>query len=237
MGAPGHPLPIARWFRASSLMGALLLVLIWLVAVLAPTPDTTFNPYDDYAVSARAAEAVAPFEWMQIWLGNVAACLVYLLVACLGIHATIRRAAGIEERPRARSWHPDGRLARLLRNSPWRVLSPTRTVRALMAVSIAIQAGLIGLLVGVFAHLTGYAEWKVVLVLLPHGIVELPALFLPWAAYWVRRHDEPARAWYREAGIATGVAVVLLLVAAVIEAYVSPSVYDALLPIDHLRPR
>lgn len=235
MDTPVPRPPIARWFRASALMGTLLLLLIWQIATIAPTPDLTFNPYEDYAVSARAAKAVAPFEWMQIWLGNVVASLVYLLVACIGIHATLRRAEGIEERPPTRDWYPDGPISRLLRNSPWRVLSPTKTVWVLMALSIALQATLLGVFVGIFAHLSGYAEWRVVLALLPHGIIELPALFLPWAAFWVRRHEPADRSWYREAFIAAGLSALLLLIASFIEAYVSPGLYQTLLPIDHLR--
>ncbi|HEY2768662.1 MAG TPA: stage II sporulation protein M [Solirubrobacteraceae bacterium] len=97
------------------------------------------------------------------------------------------------------------------------------------AFSLSAQAYLLGDRLAAFAHQLGVAPALLLLTVLPHAAPELIALFLPLAA-WIlasRRGD-----WDQLLAatlVTVAVAVPVLIAAALVEVYVSPLVFHALI--------
>jgi Stage II sporulation protein M len=99
--------------------------------------------------------------------------------------------------------------------------------------SLSAQAYLIGHTLAGVAHFLKVSPALLLLVLLPHAVPELTALFLPLAAWIIASRRGQWEQLLAATLVTVAVAVPVLVVAAFIEVYVSPHLFVAL---THIQP-
>ncbi|HSZ70095.1 MAG TPA: stage II sporulation protein M [Solirubrobacteraceae bacterium] len=95
--------------------------------------------------------------------------------------------------------------------------------------SLSAQAYLLGERLAAFAHALGVAPALLLLAVLPHALPELIALFLPLAAWIMASRRGEWDQLLAATLVTVAVALPLLLAAALVEVYVSPHMFHALL--------
>ncbi len=96
------------------------------------------------------------------------------------------------------------------------------------AFSLSSQAYLIGHSLAGVSHFLGVAPGLLLLGLLPHAIPELIALFLPLAAWIIASRQGQWEQLLAATAVTVAAAVPVLVVAALIEVYISPHLFTAL---------
>ena len=96
------------------------------------------------------------------------------------------------------------------------------------AFSLSFQAYTLGHTLAGVAHFLGVSPALLLLGVLPHAILELAALFLPLAAWIIASRRGEWEQLLAATFVTVAIAVPILLVAALIEVYVSPHVFTAL---------
>jgi hypothetical protein len=208
-----RPGPVVRtWVGASVFVALALLAAVWFIATLSEPSLRSVTPISRDTVGT----------WGDV--GNV--LLRNSLV--LALHAMACVAGFI-----ARSSLP---LQLEDKRGLWRLVHERAGSIAVACVGVAIafslsaQAYLLGTNAGTLAARLRMSPGLLLLALAPHALLELTALFLPLAAWLVasRRHE------YNQLMAATAVTVALavpvLVVAALIEVFVSPRVVSGLAP-------
>lgn len=207
-----RPGPVLRgWSLASLAVAALLLLAVWSVALLAPADPT---PLAVIGITAPPS------------LGDVGHILARNALV-LALHAFACVAGYI-----AGSSLP---LEAQRRHGAWRRVHDAAGPLAIAFVtaatifSLMTQAYVIGSTASTVSAELGVAPGRLLLALLPHALPELWALFLPLAAWLVAsrrgRWDELLAATV----VTVAIAVPTLVLAALIEVYVSPHLLAALL--------
>lgn len=208
-----RPGPVLRtWVRASLGVAVALLAAVWFIATLSEPAVNSVTPISRDAVGS--------------W-GDVAHVVVRNSLV-LALHAMACVAGFI-----ARSSLP---LQLEDKRGVWRVVHEragsiaVACVAGAITFSLSAQAYLLGTNAGTLAARLRMSPGLLLLALSPHALPELTVLFLPLAAWLIasRRHQ------WNQLMAATGVTVVLalpvLVMAALIEVFVSPRLVSALAP-------
>jgi uncharacterized membrane protein SpoIIM required for sporulation len=102
-------------------------------------------------------------------------------------------------------------------------------VAAATTFSLTAQAVVLGGETASVAHVLHTSPGTLLLVLMPHALIELTALFLPLAAWIIASRRGEWNQLLAATFVTVAIALPMLLVAALIEVYVSPQVLHALI--------
>lgn len=207
-----RPGPVLRaWSLGSLAIAALLLLATWLVALAAP-PDPT--PVPVLGITAPPS------------LGDVAQIL-HRNALVLALHAFACVAGYIAGSSLPRE------AAR--RSGVWRRIHDAAGPLAIAFVSaatlfsLATQAYVIGSTASTVSAQLGIAPGLLLVALLPHALLELWALFLPLAAWLIASRRRQWDQLLAATVVTVAIAIPALVLAALIEVYVSPHLLAALL--------
>jgi hypothetical protein len=209
---------IARWTAGSALAACTLLAAVWLIALL----DTR-----DAVVTLRPPFVVG--DWADVG-GVLARNLLVLALHAMACVAGFIAGSSLPLQARGRTglslWVHEhgGRLA-------------IAFVVAATTFSLSAQAYLIGRALGAVSGYLGVAPGLVLLSLLPHALPELVALFLPLAAWIIASRRGQWEQLLAATLVTVALALPVLLAAAVVEVYVSPHVFSALVHVTPPPPR
>ncbi len=203
-------LVVRRWLPASAGVTVALLGAVWAVAA-ASTPD---------ASGLRFSGITAPATGRDVALILVANGLVLALhaFACVAGHLAGRSLPLEAARYRGLTrWVHDhaGPAAMAF-------------VGAATLFSLVTQAYALGLGASTLAAQLGLSPGLLLLGLLPHALPELMALFLPLAAWLAAARGELWHELLAATAVTVAIAVPVLVVAALIEVYLTPHVLGAL---------
>jgi hypothetical protein len=210
---PGRVL--VRWFAGSALAAVCLLLAVWAISAL--------NHGQEQVIVLRPPFAVGN-------LGNVLAVLERNTLV-LALHAMACVAGFI-----AGSSLPlqaEGRtgLSRWVHEHGGRIA--IAFVVAATTFSLGSQAYLLGTTLGRVAAFLRVSPGLLLLGVLPHAIPELLALFLPLAAWIIASRRGEWEQLLAATVVTVAIAIPVLVVAALIEVYVSPHLFTAL---THIEP-
>ena len=195
---------LARWSLASLGVAALLLVAVWIVAGIA-VPDPSPHVVTGLTAPPSGADVLHILHGNGLVLAlHAFACLAGYLAGS----ALPREAAG--------------------RSGAWRrvhdVAGPLAIafVTAATLFSLTTQAYILGNGVSTLSAQLGVSPARFLLGVLPHALIELWALFLPLAAWLLASRREAWHELFAATIVTTGLAVPALVLAALVEVYVSP---------------
>jgi hypothetical protein len=201
---------LLRWSLASLAVAGLLLLAVWVVAGLV-TPDPTPQAFVGLTTPPTTADV------LQV-LRNNGLVLALHSFACLGGYIA-GSALPREAARRSGIWKRVHDLAGPL---------AIAFVSAATLFSLTTQAYIIGSAAASFSAQFHVSPARFLLGLLPHALLELWALFLPLAAWLLasrrKRWDELLAATI----VTTAIAIPALVIAALLEVYVSPHLVAAL---------
>lgn len=207
--APG---PVLRaWTLASLAIASLLLLAVWLVALAVPADPTP--------LPVLGITAPADLDDVGRILQRNALVLALHAFACVAGYI----AGSSLPREAAR------------RRGVWRrvhdVAGPLAIafVTAATLFSLTTQAYVIGATASTVSAELGVAPGRLLAALLPHALLELCALFLPLAAWLLASRRERWEELLAATVVTVAIAIPALVLAALIEAYVSPHLLVALI--------
>jgi hypothetical protein len=210
------PLPVlARWLAGSALAAAGLLLAVWAVASLDHGYQQVITLQPPFAVGDGADVA-------RVLRENALVLALHALACVAGFIAGSSLPLQAQHHHGASRWVHEhgGRLA-------------IGFVALATAFSLSAQAYVIGHSLAGVSHFLGVAPGTLLLGVLPHAILELVALFLPLAAWIIASHKGEWDQLLAATIVTVAIAVPLLVVAALIEVYVSPHLFTAL---THIHP-
>jgi hypothetical protein len=199
------PGPVLRsWFGWSLLVSAGLLIAVWAVASVATRdPTTILLPGISYDADAEDVASVLGRNGLVLAL-HATACVAGFIAG-----SSLRHAAAVRTG-----------LSRLVHEKAGPIA--IAFVVAATLFSLTTQAYVLGSAAASISASAGISPAMLILTVLPHALPELVAVFLPLAAWLIAsRRDE----WQDllAATVATvGIAVPILIAAALIEIYVWP---------------
>jgi hypothetical protein len=210
------PLPVlARWLAGSALAAAGLLLAVWAVASLDHGYQQVITLQPPFAVGDGADVA-------RVLRENALVLALHALACVAGFIAGSSLPLQAQHHHGASRWVHEhgGRLA-------------IGFVALATAFSLSAQAYVIGHSLAGVSHFLGVAPGTLLLGVLPHAILELVALFLPLAAWIIASRKGEWDQLLAATIVTVAIAVPLLVVAALIEVYVSPHLFTAL---THIHP-
>jgi hypothetical protein len=199
------------WSLGSLAIAALLLLAVWLVALVAPA-DPTPIPVVGLTAPPRLDDVAQILHRNALVLAlHAFACVAgYIAGSSLPREAARRRGAWRRVHDAA------GPLA-------------IAFVTAATLFSLTTQAYVIGSTASTVSSELGISPGRLLVALLPHALLELWALFLPLAAWLIAsrrgRWDELLAATV----VTVAISVPALILAALVEVYVSPQLLPALM--------
>jgi hypothetical protein len=210
------PLPVlARWLAGSALAAAGLLLAVWAVASLDHGYQQVITLQPPFAVGDAADVA-------RVLRENALVLALHALACVAGFIAGSSLPLQAQHHHGASRWVHEhgGRLA-------------IGFVALATAFSLSAQAYVIGHSLAGVSHFLGVPPGTLLLGVLPHAILELVALFLPLAAWIIASRKGEWDQLLAATIVTVAIAVPLLVVAALIEVYVSPHLFTAL---THIHP-
>src|SRR5271166_427969 len=206
---------IARWVAGSAAAACGLLLAVWLVAsldggyqqILALRPPFAVGGLDDVA---------------RVVTSNLLVLALHAMACVAGFIAGSSLPLQAQEHHGVSRWLHEhgGRIAIVF-------------VACATAFSLSSQAYLIGHSLAGVSHFLGVSPGLLLLGLLPHAILELTALFLPLAAWIIASRQGEWEQLLAATVVTVAAAIPLLVVAALIEVYISPHLFTAL---THIHP-
>jgi hypothetical protein len=210
------PVKVAgRWAAGSALAAACLLAAIFLVA--------TFDHGYQQIISLQPPFAVGGVgDVLQILRSNLLVLALHAMACVAGFIAGSSLPLQAQQKRGVSRWVHEhgGRLA-------------ITFVIAATAFSLSIQAYTIGHTLAGLSHFLGVSPALLLLGVLPHAVLELTALFLPLAAWIIASRKGEWEQLLAATVVTVAIAVPALIVAAIIEVYVSPHLFTAL---THIHP-
>ncbi len=199
-----------RWFAGSSLAAFGLLVAVLVVSVLSVgyVQIVTLGP--PFAVGDGA-------DVLNVLGHNLLVLTLHAMACIAGFIAGSSLPLQASSRSGLSRWVHEhgGRIAIVF-------------VVCATAFSLSIQAYTLGHTLAGVAHFLGVSPALLLLGVLPHAIVELIALFLPLAAWIIASRRGEWEQLLAATFVTVAIAVPILVVASMIEVYVSPHVFTAL---------
>ncbi len=210
---PGRVL--GRWFAGSALAAAGLLAAVLLVAALSPHYVQVITLQPPFAVGDGGDVARVLEHNMLVLALHAMACVAgFIAGSSLPLQASSR--SGL-----SRWVHTHGgRIAIVF-------------VVCATAFSLSIQAYTLGHTLAGVAHFLRVSPAILLLGVLPHAMLELIALFLPLAAWIIASRRGEWEQLLAATFVTVAIAVPMLVIAALIEVYVSPHLFTAL---THIHP-
>ncbi len=207
-----HPWPaLRRWFAGSFVAAVALLAATWLIAGIPSSRG--------YAVQTH----LPPFDVGD--MGDVVHIVARNLLV-LALHAMACVAGFIAGSSLPLQAQEHRGFARLIHERGGRIA--IGFVVLATTFSLTAQAVVLGgETAAVAAHL-GTSPGVLLVVLLPHALIELTALFLPLAAWIIASRRSDWDQLLAATVVTVAIAVPMLLVAALLEVYISPHVMHAL---------
>ncbi|HTC71992.1 MAG TPA: stage II sporulation protein M [Solirubrobacteraceae bacterium] len=210
------PLPVlARWLAGSALAAVGLLLAVWAVASLDHGYQQVITLQPPFAVGDAADVA-------HLLRENALVLALHALACVAGFIAGSSLPLQAQHHHGVSRWVHEhgGRLA-------------IGFVALATAFSLSAQAYVIGHALAGVSHFLGVAPGILLLGVLPHAVLELVALFLPLAAWIIASRKGEWDQLLAATIVTVAIAVPLLVVAALIEVYVSPHLFTAL---THIHP-
>jgi hypothetical protein len=208
----GRPGPVLlAWSLGSLAVAALLLLAVWLVALAAPA-DPTPVPVIGITAPPGVADVGQILHRNALVLAlHAFACVAgYIAGSSLPLEAARRRGTW------RRIHDAAGPLA-------------IAFVSAATLFSLATQAYVIGSTASTVSAQLGIAPGRLLVALLPHALLELWALFLPLAAWLIASRRDRWDELLAATVVTVAIAIPALILAALIEVYVSPHLLAALI--------
>jgi hypothetical protein len=206
---------VRQWFRVSAVIVTIMLVGVAVVSTLLPADIGVGHRSLLFDLNQGIGDAIDVFARNMLVLGiHLGACLVGAIV-------------GREFAPAPATWGVVGKLHRPVPD--W--LGQASLIYALSVTlfSVALQTTGLGFSLADISAASNVPSTRLLLLVLPHAIPELIAVFLPLGLFLIqaRRHQlRPLRAWSWQA---FWIAVPILIVAALWETFVTPLVMHAAL--------
>lgn len=194
---------VRTWMGTSLLVGIALLVATWVVG--------TWFASGSVATLDTFAGAADPRHAVGIFTNNLLVLAMHALICVAGYMATTTVAIAADDYA--------GWLRRV------HLLARPVTFAFILVVtwsSFALQALTLGTAAPGVARAYDMEIWQLLLVVTPHAIPELVAVFLPLGAWLVIARRRAWNELFAASILATVVAVPLLAVAAIVEEYVTP---------------
>lgn len=211
--APGPIL--GRWFAGAALAAAGLLAAVLLVAALSPHYIQVVALQPPFALGDGSDVARVLEHNMLVLALHAMACVAgFIAGSSLPLQASSR--SGLSRWVHAHG----GRIA-------------IAFVVCATAFSLSIQAYTLGHTLAGVAHFLRVSPALLLLGVLPHAILELIALFLPLAAWIIASRRGEWEQLLAATFVTVAIAVPILVIAALIEVYVSPHLFTAL---THIHP-
>jgi hypothetical protein len=206
---------LARWLAGSALAAIGLLLAVWAVASLDHGYQQVITLQPPFAVGDAADVA-------QLLRQNALVLTLHALACVAGFIAGSSLPLQAEHHHGVSRWVHEhgGRLA-------------IGFVALATAFSLSAQAYVIGHTLAGVSRFLGVSPGILLLGVLPHAVLELVALFLPLAAWIIASRRGEWDQLLAATIVTVAIAVPLLVVAALIEVYVSPHLFTAL---THIHP-
>lgn len=206
---PGRVL--GRWFAGSALAAAGLLAAVLLVAALSPRYVQIVSLQPPFAVGDGSDVVRVLAHNMLVLTLHAMACVAgFIAGSSLPLQASSRSVG----------------LSRWVHTHGGRIA--IAFVVCATAFSLSIQAYTLGHALAGVAHFLGVSPTILLLGVLPHAIPELIALFLPLAAWIIASRRGEWEQLLAATFVTVAIAVPILVIAALIEVYVSPHLFTAL---------
>ncbi len=211
--APGKVL--GRWFAGAALAAAGLLTAVWVIAVLGGGHEQVVSLRPPFAVGNAD-------DVLGVLARNMLVLALHAMACVAGFIAGSSLPLQVEGRAGVSRWVHEhgGRLA-----IGFVVLATT--------FSLSAQAYLLGHTLGGVAAFLHVAPGTLLLGVMPHAVLELIALFLPLAAWIIASRRGEWEQLLAATFVTVALAVPLLVIAALIEVYVSPHLFTTL---THIHP-
>jgi hypothetical protein len=201
---------LSRWLAGSLLAAAALLVGVWLVASLDTGYEQVITLQPPFAVGDAGDVA-------HIFRSNLLVLALHAMACVAGFIAGSSLPLQAEAHSGITRWVHErgGRVA-------------IAFVAAATTFSLSVQAWTIGRTLAGVSHFLRVSPALLLLGVLPHAIPELVALFLPLAAWIIASRRGEWDQLLAATVVTVAIALPMLLVAALIEVYVSPHLFTAL---------
>ena len=210
----GHPWPVLRaWIGAALIVASALLSAVWAVAALS-TPDLTPLRIPGVTDDANLGDIGHILFRNSLVLALHGFACVAGFIAGSSLVLSAERRSGLSRlihekaRPVAFAW-----------------------VALVTCFSLVTQAYALGLTGAQLAEQLGISPGVLVLTILPHAIPELVALFLPLAAWVIASRRNEWHELLAATFVTVGIAIPILVCAAVWETYVWPLMQIAVSPV------
>jgi hypothetical protein len=208
-----HPLPtLARWFAGGLAAAVLLLGATWAIAGVS-------------GAGGFVVQTIGPPFHVGGWAQVGTILGKNLLVLALHAMACVAGFIAGSSLPLQAESHTGLSRAIHERGGRFAIIF----VAAATTFSLTAQAVVLGGETASVAHALHTTPGTLLLVLMPHALIELTALFLPLAAWIIASRRGEWNQLLAATFVTVAIAVPMLLVAALIEVYVSPEVLHALI--------
>jgi hypothetical protein len=206
---------VGRWAAGSAFAAAGLLCAVWVVAWLDPGYQQILQLQPPFAVGQGS-------DVLHVLRANMLVLALHAMACVAGFIAGSSLPLQAEHHSGLSRWVHEhgGRLA-------------IGFVVAATTFSLSAQAYLIGHSLAGVSNFLGVSPGLLLLGVLPHAIPELIALFLPLAAWIIASRRGEWEQLLAATVVTVAIAVPMLVVAALIEVYVSPHLFTAL---THIHP-
>ncbi len=211
-----HPSRVlGRWFAGAAFAAFALLTAVWIIASLSGTHEQIVELRPPFAVGDNE-------DVVGVLARNMLVLALHAMACVAGFIAGSSLPLQVEGRSGISRWVHEhgGRLA-------------IGFVVAATTFSLSAQAYLLGHTLGGVAAFLRVSPGTLLLGVLPHAVPELIALFLPLAAWIIASRRGEWEQLLAATFVTVAFAVPILVVAAVIEVYVSPHLFTAL---THIHP-
>lgn len=209
----GHPWPVLRRWLA----GALAISLVLLSAVLAIS--STVEPDQGFLLIRPLPDGLELEHMLDILWRNSLVLALHAFACVAGFIAGSSLPLSAARRTGISRWvHERARPVALA----W--------VIGVTTFSLAMQAYALGIIGSTLAFNAGIPPALLLLTVLPHAVLELTAVFLPLAAWTIASRRDEWNELLAATFVTVGVAIPMLIAAAVWEAHVWPLLLGAASP-------
>ena len=207
------PGPVLRaWFAWSLLVAVGLLGAVWVVAGIA-TPDEGPISLPGITHQATAADLAPVLARNALVLAlHATACVAGFIAGSSMRHEAARRTGF------SRVVHEKAGLVAIA------------FVVAATCFSLTTQAYVLGSSASTLADDIGMTPATLILTVVPHAVPELVALFLPLAAWLIASRNDDWQDLLAATFVTVGLAIPILVVAALIEVYIWPQILTSIAP-------
>lgn len=201
---------VGAWVAGSALAATGLLAAVWVIATLDPGYTQILQLQPPFAVGEQA-------DVLHVLRANMLVLALHAMACVAGFIAGSSLPLQAEHHSGASRWVHEhgGRLA-------------IAFVVGATTFSLSAQAYLIGHSLAGVSNFLRVSPGLLLLGVLPHALPELIALFLPLAAWIIASRRGEWEQLLAATVVTVAIAVPVLLVAALIEVYVSPHLFSAL---------